>query len=184
MRRDRIKWNKRHSEKKPGQRVPEIVRAYIHRAPPGCALDIACGTGAVSLFLAGRGYRVDAIDISDVALAILAGQHPSIRAVCADLDTFDLAAGRYSVITNIRYLNRRLFPQMVSALRPGGLLLFESFLKSSEEEMDRGFKKDYLLDEKELPEAFASLDILYYTESDSGCDQTPARIASLAGVKK
>jgi len=165
--------------------VPRIVRAYIHRAPSGCALDIACGTGAVSLFLAGRGYRVDAVDISDVALAALAGRHPDIRVVCADLDTFDLTTGRYSVITNIRYLNRRLFPQMITALRPGGLLLFESFLKSPEREMDRGFKRDYLLDENELSDVFASsLDILYYAESDSGCDLTPARLASLAGVKK
>ena len=83
---DRIKWNKRYSEKDPGQRIPRIVRAYIDRAPAGRALDIACGTGAVSLFLAERGYTVDAVDISDVALAAFADRHPAIRGICADLD--------------------------------------------------------------------------------------------------
>jgi len=180
---DRIKWNKRYLEKDPGQRVPRIVRDYIDRAPVGQALDIACGTGAVSLFLAERGYRVEAVDISDVALAGFVGRHPAIQGVCADLDTFHLAVGRYRLITNIRYLNRRLFPQIIAALQPGGMLMFETFLKSRKKEMDGGFKREYLLDEKELLGAFAPLDILFYEESDSECDQTPARIASLVGVK-
>lgn len=183
MKHDRIKWNRRYFEKDPGQLVPWIVRDYIDRAPVGRALDIACGTGAVSLFLAERGYTVDAVDISDVALAAFSGRHPAIQAVCADLDTFHLAVDRYRLIANIRYLNRRLFPQIIAALQPGGMLLFETFLKSRKKELDGGFKKEYLLDEKELPGAFAPLDILYYEESDSECDQTPARIASLVGVK-
>ena len=183
MKPDRLKWNKRYLEKDPGQRVPRIVHDYIDRAPVGRALDIACDTGAVSLFLAKKGYTVEAVDISDVALAAFVGRHPAIHGVCADLDTFNLAVGRYRLIANIRYLNRRLFPQITAALQPGGMLLFETFLKSPGKEMDRGFKREYLLDEKELLGAFASLDILYYEESASGCDQTPARIASLVGVK-
>ena len=180
---DRIKWNQRYLEKDPGQRVPRIVRDYIDRAPVGRALDIACGTGAVSRFLAARGYTVDAVDISDVALATFAGRHPAIRCVCADLDRFHIAVGRYRLIANIRYLNRRLFPQIISALQPGGMLLFETFLKSRHKEMDGGFKREYLLAEKELLKAFAPLEILHYEESDSACDQTPKRVASLVGVK-
>ncbi len=183
VKRDRIKWNKRYLKKDPGQLVPGIVRDYIDRASVGRALDIACGNGAVSLFLAERGYTVDAVDISDVALAAFAAQHPAIQGICADLDTFDLSVGRYCLITNLRYLNRQLFPQIIKALLPGGMLMFETFLKSRENEIDSGFKREYLLDEKELLGAFAPLDILYYEESDSECDQTPARIASLVGVK-
>lgn len=163
--------------------VPDIVRAYIDRAPIGRALDLACGTGTVSLFMAARGYTVEAVDISDVALATFTAQHPAIQGVCADLDTFDLAIGRYCLITNIRYLNRRLFPQISKALLPGGILMFETFLKSHEKEMDSGFKKEYLLDEQELPDVFASLDIIFYQESDSGCAECPPRMASLVGVK-
>jgi tellurite methyltransferase len=180
---DRRKWNKRYLEKDPGQMVPGIVRDYIDRAPVGRALDIACGTGAVSLFLAEKGYTVDAVDISDVALAAFAARHPAIQGVCADLDTFHLAVGRYRLVTNIRYLNRRLFAQIIAALQPGGMLMFETFLKSRKKELDGGFKREYLLDEQELPGAFAPLDVLYYEESDSESGQTPARIASLVGVK-
>ncbi len=126
---------------------------------------------------------MEAVDISDVALAAFAGRHPAIQGVCADLDTFHLAVGRYRLITNLRYLNRRLFPQIIAALQPGGLLLFETFLKSTEKNIGGRIQREYLLDEKELLDAFAPLDILYYEESDSACDQTPARIASLVGVK-
>ena len=183
MKDDRIKWNKRYTAKDPGQEFPGIVSDYIDRAPVGRALDIACGTGAVSLFLAERGYAVDAVDISDVALAACTARHPAIQGICADLDTFDLAVDRYCLIANIRYLNRRLYPQMIRALLPGGMLIVETFLKSREKEMDRGFKREYLLNEQELPGVFASLDILFYRESDSGCAQCPPRKASLVGVK-
>ncbi len=164
--------------------IPGVVRDYIHQAPKGRGLDIACGTGAVSLFLAGKGFVVDAVDISDVALTAFSKLHPRVHTICADLDTFDLAANHYSLVTNIRYLNRRLFPQILDALLPGGMLIFETFLKSRKKELDNGFKREYLLEEKELLKAFAPLDILYYKETDSGNDQTPARIASLVGMKK
>jgi tellurite methyltransferase len=183
MKHDRIKWNKKHAEKGPGQMVPDIVRKYIHHVPPGRALDIACGTGAVSRFLAQNGYHVHAVDISDVALAALSKQHPNIQAICADLDTFDLPVGRYSLITNLRYLNRRLFPQIIKALLPGGLLIFETYMKSPNKALDRGFKREYLLDTNELRKAFAALDILYYVESASQDEQTPARLATLVATK-
>jgi len=163
--------------------IPSIVRDYIDRALTGRALDIACGSGAVSLFLAEKGFIVDAVDISDTALTGFSKQHPHIHAICTDLDTFDLPADRYSLIANIRYLNRRLFPQILNALLPGGMLIFETFLKSKKKEMDKGFKREYLLNEKELLDVFAPLDILYYRETDSKNDRTPARIASLVGLK-
>ncbi len=184
MKPDRTKWNAKYAGKPLGQLVPGVVRTYSPLALQGRALDIACGTGAVSLFLAASGFEVDAVDISDVALAALTQQHPRVHAICADLDRFDLAVNRYSLITNIRYLNRRLFPQITAALQPGGVLIFETFMKSKEKEMDRGFKRDYLLDEKELPEVFTALDIIHYAETDSGDDQTPARRASLVGIKR
>jgi 2-polyprenyl-3-methyl-5-hydroxy-6-metoxy-1,4-benzoquinol methylase len=181
---DRTKWNRRYSEKDPGRLVPEIVRTYVHRAPAGRALDIACGAGAVSLFMADRGFAVDAVDISDVALAGFARQHPAIQGVCADLDVFDLATDRYQLIANIRYLNRRLYPQIIAALVPGGVLMFETFMKSRREEMDRGFKREYLLDEQELPRVFAPLETLYYQEADTGDTECPPRMASFVGVKR
>ena len=183
MKQDRLKWNKRHAQKASGKLISDIVRVFSDRARPGQALDVACGTGAVSLYLAKKGFCVDAVDISDVALAGFAAQHPNIQAICADLDTFNLPVDHYSLIVNLRYLNRRLFPQMIRALQSGGLLIFETFMKSPDKALDRGFKREYLLDANELPEAFATLEILHYSESDSGHDETPARLASLVGKK-
>jgi len=183
LKQDRIKWNKKHAEKVPGSLIPDIVRDFCGQAPTGPALDIACGTGAVSLFLAGKGFRVDAVDISDVALAKFAHQHPGIRTVCADLDEFDLPVDHYNLIVNLRYLNRRLFPQIIRALKSSGVLIFETFMQSANKALDRGFKREYLLEANELREAFASLETLHYAETDSGCDETPGRLASLVGKK-
>lgn len=183
LKQDRIKWNKKHAEKAPGRLIPDIVRDFCGHAPTGPALDIACGTGAVSLYLAGRGFHVDAVDISDVALAKFAKQHPCIRTVCADLDEFDLPVDHYNLIVNLRYLNRRLFPQIIDSLKPGGVLIFETFMHAANKALDRGFKREYLLEADELRDAFAKLETLHYAETDSGCDETPGRLASLVGKK-
>ena len=129
MQSDRKKWNRRYVTKDLGGFISEVVRAYIDQAPMGRALDIACGTGAVSRLLAARGYIVDAVDISDVALAAFAPQYAAIQGICTDLETFDLTIDRYQLIANIRYLNRRLYPQITAALQSGGMLIFETFFE-------------------------------------------------------
>lgn len=95
-------------------------------------LDIACGEGRNALFLARRGYRVTAIDISDVGIskgerqARLEGLSIDFRIM--DLDVEPLPEGPFHLILNMNYLKRELIPQEVSRLSPGGVLLFDTIL--------------------------------------------------------
>ena len=88
---DRTKWDARY-EKDLGDFEPSaIVKRYWHIAPRRRALDIACGNGRNSLFLADHGFSVDAVDISTVATTHLMGRHPGIRVICQDLDAYTIA---------------------------------------------------------------------------------------------
>jgi 2-polyprenyl-3-methyl-5-hydroxy-6-metoxy-1,4-benzoquinol methylase len=93
-------------------------------------LDVACGFGGTSLFLASLGYRVDAVDVSGVALAQVQAEALrrglQVSLIQADLSRWWVPARRYDLIVMKYYLNRELMPQLARGLRPGGLLFIET----------------------------------------------------------
>jgi len=165
MNRDRARWNEKHRRKTAGSAPAGAVRRFWRHAPGGRALDIAAGAGRNARYLAAQGFRVDAVDISDVALGRLPDRPPNLRPVCADLEHFDIPPGTYSLIVNIRFLKRRLFPQILAGLVPGGLLIFESYLAGSGPDYCAPSCRDYLLGPNELLHAFLPLHILHYREA-------------------
>jgi SAM-dependent methyltransferase len=183
MNKDRWRWNKKYQAQDYPTQPSNIVQTYYALAPKGRALDIACGNGRNALFLAKQGFIVDAIDVSDVALAKLAGAHPNLNPVCADLETFDIPQERYSLILNIRFLSRRLFPYIREGLIGGGLLIFETYLEHPGEEAFQPSCRDYLLRENELLHAFLSLKIRFYQEAKSNSPKGPSHCASLVAIK-
>jgi SAM-dependent methyltransferase len=50
---------------------PLLVKALDQRDRPGAALDIGCGAGTYSLYMAGRGYEVTAVDFMPQAVDML-----------------------------------------------------------------------------------------------------------------
>lgn len=183
MRQDRIKWNEKYQSQDYPVEPSEIVEKYSKLAGGKNALDIAAGNGRNALFLARQGFRVDAVDISDKGLARFAGKHPGIHPICADLDEFDIPAGRYNLIININYLNRRLFPYICEGLSPRGVLIFQTFLESHGSTKEQPACRDYLLRSNELLHAFLSLKIIRYTEAEENRHDEKAWMASLVGVK-
>ncbi|MEJ2102220.1 MAG: class I SAM-dependent methyltransferase [Desulfobacterales bacterium] len=125
---DQIKWNKKYQSNYYSDEPATILEHYVKLARGQKALDIAAGNGRNSLFLAKRGFTVDAVDISDAGLRLFAGKHPNIHPICADLDHFDIPANRYDLIINLKFLNRRLFPYIREGLTAGGILIFQTFL--------------------------------------------------------
>ena len=142
---DRERWNRRYAERYaeraydfvPSRWLPEIE---AHLKPPhqdARALDLACGPGRNAVWLAERGWTVDAWDLSDVALSILVcereerGAHGfplPIDVRETDLDADEIPPATYALVLNMLFLDRRLWPAMAAALRPGGLLAFETFV--------------------------------------------------------
>ena len=181
---DRIKWNEKYRSRDYPAEPSAVVKDFCLLAGGRRALDIAAGSGRNALYLAEQGFAVDAVDISDGGLALVAGLHPNIRPVCADLDTFDIPAQRYDLIVNILYLNRRLFPQVREGLRPGGLLIFETLLAPPDAGESGGPCRDYFLRQNELLHGFLSLRIIYYRETGGRAGQESKPLASLVAVKE
>lgn len=129
---DRERWDARHAAVAVGEPMPPgALLGREHLLPaPGRALDVACGRGAVAVWLARRGFVVDAVDVSTAGLdggAELAGRHgvgDRIRWVRADLDDGlpDTGPG-YDVVVCQRFREPSLYPALAAALRPGGLLV-------------------------------------------------------------
>ena len=183
MKEDRIRWNKKHrDETQPASPSPIVIK-NLPLADKGRALDIATGNGRNALYLAEQGFEVDAVDISDETIKKLAERHSNLHPICADLDEFDIPENRYSLILNIRFLNRRLFPYFRDGLVSGGVLIFETYLYSPVAEETDPMCRDYLLRSNELLHAFLPLKILYYREGPSEKKEESRPVASLVAVK-
>lgn len=180
---DKERWNKRHVEKPMRHNVEPIVEKYISIANVGQALDIACGTGRNTHFLAENGFVVDAVDLSDYALSQIKDTQ-TIQKIEADLDSYTLDANKYDLIININYLNRRFFPQIKEALREGGVVIFETFIVAHGD-FENPSNPEYLLRKNELLHAFIGLDIIYYEEKEEiNLRGEKIRVASLVARKE
>ena len=184
MRQDRLKWNENYLSKNYPDEPAAIVKQFARLAGGKRALDIAAGNGHNALFLADIGFAVEAVDISDQGLNLFAGKHPGIHAICVDLDHFDIPAGRYDLIINIKYLNRRLFPYIHEGLSPGGMLIFQTLLDTPDPKKDPPICRDYLLRENELLHAFLPLKIVFYSETEEKNNGEASQLASLVGLRK
>lgn len=139
-------------------------------APPRI-LDLACGSGRHALLLASAGFSVRAIDRDPVriaALADLAGRlGMPIETETRDLETdgVDLGEAWYDVILVMRYLHRPLFPALRRALKPGGVLIYETF---TEAQAGRGHPTNplFLLKPGELDSLVAPLAIVRRREGE------------------
>ncbi|PIQ98230.1 MAG: SAM-dependent methyltransferase [Nitrospinae bacterium CG11_big_fil_rev_8_21_14_0_20_56_8] len=168
---DKEKWNQKYTgpDYISGRDPSEwLVLNRDLLAGGGRALDLAAGEGRNSIYAAERGYQVAALDISEVALAkaerLANEKNIKISTVIADLDSISFETDAYDLILCFNFLDRNLFPSIRNALRPGGLLFYETFtmdyLKYS------SFKKEWVLEPNELLRAFAGFRILRYREVD------------------
>lgn len=183
---DRERWNRKYSQGEgPAHFAPkDLLTGHTGLLSGGRALDVACGFGGNALYLAARGYHVDAVDVSEVALqqaqaeARRRGLRDQIHLVQADLDRWWVPTGRYDLILVFYYLNRDLWPDLVAGLCPGGLLFQahrnERFLRQRPD-----FDADYLLQVGELHDLArdAGLEIVYYTEGTPERDYDTRLIA-------
>jgi len=137
----------------------------------GHALDVACGSGRHAVWLATLGFHVLAVDRSAAAIAGLSA-HPLacagwIDAQVRDLETGQrvIAADAYDVVVVTHYLHRPIFPQLVAALRPGGVLVYETFI-AAQAARGKPTNPDFLLRPGELVELVRPLAILAEREGD------------------
>jgi tellurite methyltransferase len=185
-------WDAKHrlAAEAPASEPASIVRELLPLLPAGRALDVASGSGRHALFLGTNSrHVVTAVDFSSEALDILESRarashlpvrrikslHGTERSVrrglellLADLEQIDLPERSFDLILCVQYLQRSLFPQMVRALRPNGVLLMETFTRAQLEFAGGPRNPDYLLETGELRESFPELRVLFYRELRAG----------------
>ena len=196
----RADWDAKHSlaAKETAEAPAGILNELWPLLPAGAALDLACGRGRNAIFLAGHGRPVTAVDWSAAALEVLEKRAQSLNLavrridrleqakpgragidlVQADLEGAELGADSYFLILCVQYLQRSLFPQICRALRPGGMLLFETYTKAQLDFAGGPRNPEHLLDRGELRRAFPELQTVFYREL-----RAEQGIASLAARK-
>lgn len=140
---DRQRWDQRYRQGSYENRY--WPSAYLERlchdgtiGSAGRALEIACGRGRNSLYLAERGFQVDAVDVSPVALAYgvnsAISQGLAVNWQCRNVLEGDVSlepAAQYDLIVVIRFVAPKLLPKLVAALSVDGVLLIDSHMRWS-----------------------------------------------------
>lgn len=170
----RDKWNKIYSRVR-GDTSPALVLTENASLLPdhGHALDLACGAGANSIFLAQRGLTVDAWDISDVAIGELQRKavrnNLEIHARAIDITPDTLKGRHYDVIVNCHYLDRAIIPMILKAASPSGIIFFQTFCRGKRLKIGPS-NPDYLLAKDELKLFTRDCEILVYRDEGSSID--------------
>lgn len=171
---DRAKWNTIYKNRV-GDYYPRpdlLLLDYTPPIPLGSerrGLDLAGGLGQNGLWLAEQGYIVDILDISHTALdraraEMTTRKIRTVNLLCVDLDTANLTPDTYDVVCVFRFLNRRLLGQLLTTVKPGGRLIYETFNHTILQARP-DFNPDYCLKAGELTAAFPKWRVLRDAEA-------------------
>jgi 2-polyprenyl-3-methyl-5-hydroxy-6-metoxy-1,4-benzoquinol methylase len=178
---DKDRWDNKYSTEgylfgeKP---VPFLVE-NVHLLPKGKVLDIAMGEGRNGVYLATQGFEVIGLDISAKGLMkahrLAEKNKVTIETRVVDLEGFTLEPNTYDVILCTYYMQRDLFKQFQSALKPGGMIVVETYnvdyLKYAR------FSRKWALDTNELLDIFKDMRVIRYQDYDDGREAYSSIIA-------
>lgn len=179
-------WNSKYAEKKIDSGVMPAAALVGAKeellARHGRVLDLACGEGKNAVYLSKLGFQVEGVDISLVGLQhakmLAATKGVQLDVWVADLADYPLPVNRYDVLININFLMRKILKPIDQALKPGGLLIFQTYTREDRKfEMDRHDHPEYYLYPRELLDFFPEYRIWYYYEGPWGERQMASLIA-------
>ena len=133
-------------------------------------------------FAASLGYDVMGLDISEMglkkALHLAREKNLHINTLASDLDDFEFEENAFDLVLCFNFLDRKLFPGIRKTLKPGGLVVYETFTLDHLKYTD--FKREWVLETNELLKEFHSFRVLRYRE----VDRDEKGFASLVARKK
>ena len=170
----RARWDIKYEQGLPSLTEPDpfFISAYERFVNPslpkqGVALDLAGGLGRHALWLASRSWQVTVVDVSDVAIGKLRQAavelNVNVDLFVGDAAEYKFEPARFDLIVLFYHLDRSLFSKIVSALKPGGLLICKMSLRwdSGESLMTATTNP---LHRNELPSLVPELDVLHHEE--------------------
>lgn len=163
----REKWDALYARRESETVLPALVLDQNQHLLPrqGIALDLACGLGANALLLARSGLQVEAWDISPVAIDFVSkatGNLP-IKASVRDVVAEPPPSASVDVLVVSHFLDRALCPQLSAALKPGGILFYQTYCQNKVSQQGPS-NPDYLLKDNELLALFDTLKVRVYRE--------------------
>lgn len=169
---DQIKWNQKYQDKIAEGYRPTPCSTLIQLTPfftGKTCLDLACGLGGNSLFLAKHGLSVTALDISDIAVDYLNNmakeEELPITGIVTDFDHFTLPKDKFDLIVCTYFLDRNLFDHMKQAVTVGGLFFMETFYRSPRDPQPH-ISKDFKLSSGELKKMFSEWECIFFDENE------------------
>jgi SAM-dependent methyltransferase len=170
----RARWDLKYEQGLPSLTEPDpfftaSCEKFVDPSFPkaGVALDIAGGLGRHALWLARRRWQVTVVDLSDVAIGNLAqaalARNVKLELLAADASDYKFEPERFDLIVLFYHLDRNLFPKIVSALKPGGLLISKMSLRWDSDRRSTTVGTDPL-GRDELPSLVPDLHVLYHRE--------------------
>ena len=182
---DKKRWDSKYDTEQYifGKAPVAFLQEHLHLLPRGKTLDVAMGEGRNGVFLATQGLEVTGIDISEIGLskaqALAKERGVTIETQVVDLERYQFPEEAYDLIICTYYLQRDLFPKIVKALKPRGMVLVETYTVDYLKYRSR-FPRQYLLETNELLQQFQDLKILRYQLKDDG----KAAYASILAQKR
>ncbi len=174
---ERIVWDERfragdHADTTPDPFLLQLEE-YSELLPVrGRALDVACGAGRNAVWLAQQGWDVTACDISLEGLrraqALAQDRGVRLNLLCQDLEAPPPFVNHFDLIVCFFYLDRKLFPWLKAALRPGGLIVYKTYTVDQQRFPGRPRHKTHLLEHQELLKEFRDFRVLMYQEVVKG----------------
>ena len=149
------KWNERYRKLDRLPPVNKTLICFYSLASNKRAIDVACGLGQNALFLAKKGFTVDAIDLSQIALQKMV-KDSHIRPILADITQYEFPEKRYGLIFCANFLERSIFDKIKSALAYEGIVIYETFTYKAD------MNPSFTLKQNELIYLFKDFEILYY----------------------
>ena len=178
---DKDRWNSKYETEVYlfGEKPIPFLVDNVHLLRKGKVLDIAMGEGRNGVYLATQGFEVLGLDISEKGLAkahnLAKKNNVTIETKVVDLESFTLEPNSYDVILCTYYMQKDLFKQFQSALKPGGMIVVETYnvdyLKYAQ------FSRKWALDTNEMLDIFKGLRVIRYQDYDDGKEAYSSIIA-------
>ncbi|WGI17339.1 class I SAM-dependent methyltransferase [Methanonatronarchaeum sp. AMET-Sl] len=188
---DESEWNERYKKGRHRREDPSpFLSKKIEKLTTGNALDIACGAGRNSIYLAEKGYQVDAIDLSSEALKIAQKRarekKVEVNWIHTDVLKYDIESEKYDLIT-LSYFHikdENQIQKIINGLKKGGYLIWESHIKA-DIEIDIGPETDEVRYERgQLLSLLKPLTVIEYIEKIEETIQGKRAIVKVLARKK